>query len=386
MPKKPFNHNLENIPPSGIRAFFDMVLERQDILSLGVGEPDFETPKHISQAGIQSILDGKTCYTSNKGLKELRCALVDYISKKNGIHYDAEDEILITNGASEGLDLVFRAISNLGDEVIVPEPSYVCYSPLLSLCGINVKRIDTTQSNFIPDPHTIEAAITSKTKALVLCSPNNPTGVSIPSETLKALASLAKKHDLWIISDEIYAELNYDKNFESISRYAGKEHCVILNGFSKAFAMTGWRLGFIAGPEDILSRCLKIHQYSALCANTASQFAALEALKEPFNTVKKMKAAYKERRDYIIKCMQELGFSMPYPDGAFYCFVNVEKSGLNGEAFASALLEAENVAVVPGIGFGLGGENYIRICYAYPLESIKKAMLKIKNFIMQLQK
>eukprot|EP01047_Picozoa_sp_COSAG01_P000121 COSAG01_NODE_2_length_63927_cov_1357.611941_6_plen_392_part_00 len=379
-----FSKPLDDLPPSGIRAFFDLVLEKQDIISLGVGEPDFKTPARISKAGIESITSGKTCYTSNKGLKELRLALQGYLKKQNAIDYDAEEEILICNGASEGVDLVFRSLFNPGDEVIVPEPSYVCYTPLLSLCGVDVKRMDTSKTNFIPDPAAIRAQISDKTRAIVLCSPSNPTGVCVPEAVLKEIADIAKAEDLWIISDEIYAELQYENPVKSISHFAGKENSIIISGFSKAFAMTGWRLGYVAGPESVVSRCLKIHQYAALCAPTMAQFAAVEALKEPFRELDKMKAAYNQRRLYIIDQIKDMGFDMPRPTGAFYCFPNVCSTGMTGTEFATQLLKETNVAVVPGEGFGLGGLPHIRICYAYPDKDVKEALKRMGKFVKKL--
>lgn len=382
--KTDFCKELDAIPPSGIREFFELVQNKASIISLGVGEPDFSTPKRIAQAGIDSILKGSTSYTSNQGHPELISSIQNYLKDSQGLTYQ-KNELLITNGASEGIDLVFRALCNRGDEVIVPSPSYVCYTPLLQLCGVNIKTIDTTKTNFIPDPQTIKKCITSKTKALVLCSPNNPTGVCIPTQTLKEIAQLAKQFGFWIISDEIYHELQYEKVIKSIANFNIKDQCVIISGFSKAFAMTGWRLGYMAGPNSLLSRCLKIHQYSALCTPTMAQYAAIEALKKPFKEVEEMKAAYNERRKLMLKTFNKLGFKTPNPTGAFYCFPDISSINMDGESFARKLLEEQEVAVVPGTAFGQLGKNYIRCCYAYPLSHIKEALIRIENFVIKIK-
>lgn len=376
-----FCKSLDQIPPSGIRKFFDYALENPEIISLGVGEPDFPTPKHIAEAGIKSVLDGNTCYSSNKGLSTLRKALSTYLNHQNKVNYNPENEIVITNGASEGIDIVLRALLNPGDAVIVPEPSYVCYSPLVTLCGANVQRINTAPNNFICSAALIKNAITPKTRAIMLCSPNNPTGTCIPKDELIKIAALAKEHELWVISDEIYSELQFDDLHPSITSCGLADQTIVISGFSKAFAMTGWRLGYIAGPERLISKALKIHQYSALCAPTMAQYAAVEALKQPLDDVQDMKKKYNERRLLIIDTFKDLGFAMPRPTGAFYCFPDVSSCGLDGETFANRLLEEEGVAVVPGNGFGLGGVKHIRCCYAYPIETIEKALKKIRHFV-----
>lgn len=377
-----FSKILDSIPPSGIRRFFDLVLDAKDIISLGVGEPDFITPWKIRSAAIHSIEKGQTTYTSNKGLEQTRKCISDYLTKRFKANYDYKEEIILTNGVSEGVDIALRAILNPGDEIILPVPSYVCYSPLIRLSGGIVKTIDTSHTNFIPEPTEIEREITDKTKAIILCSPNNPTGTSIPKEQLKGILEIAKKHNLWILSDEIYAELTYDGPYTSLASLPGaKDHTLLLSGFSKAFAMTGWRLGYLAGPQEFIKRALKIHQYSALCAPITAQTAAITALTSCISDVESMQESYKARRNLCVAKIKEMGLTCAPADGAFYIFIDIRKTGLDSETFALNLLNEKKVAVVPGTAFGKEAEGYIRCCYATNLSDLSEAMNRISDFV-----
>ncbi len=384
--KSDFSHILDTIPPSGIRKFFDLVIGAKDVISLGVGEPDFRTPWAIREDAIFSLEQGKTSYTSNSGLLECREAIVDYLAQRFDAHYDPTTEILLTFGVSEAVDIVLRSILNPGDEVIVPEPSYVCYTPLVQLAGGKVIPLDTTSTQFIPDPDQIARAITPKTKAIILCSPSNPTGRTIPKDTLIQIGKLAQAHDFWIITDEVYAELTYDGPFQSVAALPNlKPSTILLNGFSKAFAMTGWRLGYVCGPPELIARATKIHQYSALCAPITAQYAAIEAVKNCAKDVQAMRDSYKGRRNLFVKRLNEIGLPTALPEGAFYCFPNIRHTGLSSEEFALRLLKEQRVAVVPGYVFGLGGEGHIRCCYATGLEELKEALTRIKKFMKSLQ-
>lgn len=384
--KSIFSKNLDRIPSSGIRKFFDLVLESKDIISLGVGEPDFETPWQIRQTAIKSIEQGYTSYTSNSGLSSLLTEISHYQKNQFNNTYQAASEILITNGVSEGADLVFRSLLNAGDEVILPEPNYVCYSALIQLTGAKVKIVDTTKTQFIPYAEQIEKVITKKTKALVLCSPNNPTGATIPKTELIKLLALAKKYQFWIISDEIYAALSYNQSYTSCASLKdAKNYTILLNGFSKAYAMTGWRIGYICAPNDVISRCLKIHQYSALCSPITAQYAALEALKSGKNQVEAMKKSYLSRRNIMVKRFQKIGLDITLPTGAFYAFPSIKKTKLTSEAFAMALLKNQKVAVVPGTAFGNCAEGYIRCCYATNTNDLIEALDRIETFVKELK-
>ncbi len=377
-----FSNRLEAIPKSGIRAFFDLVMSTKGIISLGVGEPDFNTPWTIREEAIYAIEKGFTTYTSNAGLLELRQEIARYYKKQFGCTYHPETEVLVTNGVSEGVDLVCRALLNDGDEVIVPKPLYVCYDPLIQLAGGRVRSLNTVETQFVPDPKKIEALITPKTKALVLCYPNNPTGMSIPKKTLSAIAKLVKKHQLWVISDEIYGELSYGVPFTSFASLPGmKAHTITLNGFSKSYAMTGWRIGYIAAPESVVSRACKIHQYSALCVATFSQYAAIEALKNGAPDLKKMKSSYEQRRLFFTEAMTKMGLHTALSDGAFYCFSDIRSTGLSSIEFATQLLKQEKVAVVPGDAFGEEGQGYIRSCVATKASDLKIALTRISRFV-----
>lgn len=377
-----FSTRLESIPPSGIRRFFDLVIGAEDIISLGVGEPDFNTPWSIREAAISAIEQGRTTYTSNAGLSELRHAIVGYLTHRFGVSYHPDNECMITNGVSEGADITFRALLNPGDEVILPEPSYVCYAPLVELCGGVIKTVNTSNTGFIPTSESIEACITEKTKAIILCSPNNPTGAVIPKHRLVEIADLAEKYDLWVISDEIYAELTYDSKYTSMAAIKGmQKRCILLNGFSKAFAMTGWRLAYICAPNDVIRRTMKIHQYSALCSPILSQLAGVEALRHALDDVNDMRESFKKRRNFFVKQLNDIGLETSMPGGAFYCFVSITSTGLTSEEFAIKLLEQGKVAVVPGNVFGKGGEGFVRCCYATDINELKEALARIKAFI-----
>ena len=381
-----------NLKPSGIREFFGIAATRKDCISLGVGEPDFSTPSVFSQAGINSIIAGKTQYTANAGLIELRNAISKYTNRFLGIDYNPENEILITVGASEGVDVALRTVVSQGDEVLVPEPCFVCYSPLVSLCGGTPVAIDCKEENdFKLTPEQLENAITSKTKALILSYPNNPTGAVMEKSDLEKLVPIIKKHDLIVISDEIYAELVYDDTkFTSIASIDDmREHTIIVSGFSKYFAMTGWRLGYVCAPKEIVDVMLRIHQYALMCASTSAQYVALEALnasfKDDFEEVRQMRDEYDKRRRYIVNRLRAMGLKCFDPKGAVYVFPSVGSTKMDGEQVAYALLDSKNVAVVPGGAFGRSGTNYIRISYAYSLEVLKHALDLIEEFIKEIR-
>lgn len=388
---KILSEKVKNIKPSGIREFFDIVLENKEAVSLGVGEPDFVTPWSIRNAAIKSIQKGYTQYTSNSGLLELREKIGEYLNKRYNLNYNYKNEIVLTVGASEAIDLALRAIANNGDEIIVPEPSYVSYSPCVIMSGglpIPVKC--EAKEGFKLNAENLEKVITKKTKALILPYPNNPTGGIMDKQSLFEISKVIKKYDLMVISDEIYSELTYTGRHISIASLEDmKERCIVINGFSKSFAMTGWRLGYFAAPEKIASAMLKLHQYVIMCAPTASQYAALEALKEGlddnFSAVEEMKEEYNRRRRFIVNAFNEIGLKCYQPYGAFYVFPDVSSTGLNGEQFARKLLKSKNVAVVPGVSFGDCGNNFIRCSYAYSMKTLDYAMEKISEFVKELK-
>lgn len=379
---KPFNRCLDSVPPSGIRRFFDLVVGASDVISLGVGEPDFVTPWSIREDAIYSLERGRVTYTANGGLLACREAIATYLSSRFHAHYDPSNEIVLTVGVSEAVDLVFRSILNPGDHVIIPEPAYVCYAPLVSLAGGTSTTINTQPTGFLPTVDAIRAAITPSTVAIMLCSPSNPTGRSIPSDLQHAILDLAEQHDLWVISDEVYAELSYDTPFSSLGSF-GRFHdrVILLNGFSKAFAMTGWRLGFVCGHSDLIKRVIKIHQYCALCAPTMAQYAAIEALRSAEKEIKKMRESYLKRRNMVTDCLHQMGLPTVKPEGAFYVFPSIEPTGLDSEEFAMQLLTEEKVAVVPGTAFGKGGEGHIRCCYATSFDDLTEAMTRMARFV-----
>ena len=382
-----------DMKPSGIRKFFEIAATRKDCISLGVGEPDFVTPEKFSRAGINSILEGKTQYTANAGLIQLRRAISEYLDGFIGVHYDPASEIIVTVGASEGLDAAFRAICAPGDEILVPEPCFVCYAPLVSLTGATPVPVRCTIENeFKLDAAALEAAITPRTKAVVVAFPNNPTGGIMEKSDLEKIAPVILKHDLMVFSDEIYGELVYGgAKFTSIASLEGmRERTIVLSGFSKAFAMTGWRLGYICAPRPIMEVVYKIHQYAIMCAPTAAQYAALAALEvsmgDGFLEVSEMREKYDERRRYLVDRLNALGLTCFEPRGAFYAFPCVASTGMDGEQFALALLDAKNVAVVPGSAFGDSGKDFVRISYAYSVDAIKTALDKIEEFLAELKK
>lgn len=380
--KDRFCSKMEEIPPSGIRKFFELCIGHDDIISLGVGEPDFPTPWVIREEAFYHLEKGHTSYTSNWGLIELREEICKYLERYN-LHYDPKTEVLPTIGASEGLDLVLRSILNPGDEIIVCEPCYVSYQPLSALCEAKVIHLDTSSTGFVPTAEQIEAAITPKTKAVMFCSPSNPTGRCIDADELAKIAEVIKKHQIWCLSDEIYCELMYDnRKHVSIGEFPGmKDYAVIFNGFSKSFAMTGWRIGYICAPNELLTLCCKLHAYSNICPPIFSQYAAAEGLRRAWDDVEKMRVSYQQRRNVMFKAFTDMGLKCIEPEGAFYMFVDIRSTGLTSEEFATELIQRFSVAVVPGTCFGGCGEGFIRCCYATDINKIKIAMDKISQFI-----
>ena len=387
--RDPLSKTIVSIQPSGIRKFFDIVSEMKDAITLGVGEPDFDTPWHIRDEGIYSLEKGKTFYTSNAGLKELKIEIDRYLTRRCGVSYDYNSEILVTVGGSEAIDIAMRAMLDPGDEVLIPQPSYVSYEPCCILANGTPVIIELKAENqFRLTAAELEAAITPKTKLLVLPFPNNPTGAIMEKADLEAVAEVVKKHDLYVISDEIYSELTYteDTTHVTIASLPGmKERTILINGFSKAYAMTGWRLGYACGPEVIIKQMTKIHQFAIMCAPTTSQYAAVEALKNGDEDVARMREEYNGRRRYLMHRFKEMGLDCFEPFGAFYVFPCIKEFGMTSDEFATALLNAQKVAVVPGTAFGACGEGFIRISYAYSLDVLRKAMDRIEAFITQLR-
>ena len=376
-----------NIQPSGIRKFFDIVSEMDDAISLGVGEPDFDTPWHIREEGIYALEKGKTFYTSNSGLKELRIEVCNYFKRKLNLDYHYENEVLITVGGSEAIDLGIRAMINPGDEVLVPQPSYVSYVPCVELAhGVPVIIELKEENQFRLTKEELLEKITDKTKILVLPFPNNPTGAILEKEDLEEIAKVCVEKDIMVLSDEIYSELTYNgKPHISIACMPGmKERTIIINGFSKAYAMTGWRLGYAAGPAEIIAQMTKIHQFAIMCAPTNSQYAAVEALKNGDKDIDVMRESYNQRRRYLLHEFKRIGLDCFEPFGAFYMFPSIKKFGMTSDEFATRLLEEEKIAIVPGTAFGDCGEGFLRISYAYSLENLKIALEKIEKFISKL--
>ena len=376
-----------SLKPSGIRKFFDIVSEMPDAISLGVGEPDFDTPWHIREEGIYSLERGKTFYTSNSGLMELRQEICNYLKRRIGVEYQPAGDVIITVGGSEAIDIAMRAMINPGDEVLIPLPSYVSYEPCCILAGGVPVTIELQEKDeFRLKPEQLRAAITDRTKILVLPFPNNPTGGIMEKADLEAIADIIIEKDLFVLSDEIYAELTYGEDHVSIASLPGmKERTIVINGFSKAYAMTGWRLGYAAGPKEIISQMTKIHQYCIMCAPTTSQYAAVEALKNGDEDVARMRESYDGRRRYLLHAMEEMNLKCFEPKGAFYIFPNISRFGLTSEEFATQLLMEEKLAVVPGTAFGDCGEGFIRISYAYSLDNLKEAMGRIQRFVKKLE-
>lgn len=385
--RDPLNKTIVNIQPSGIRKFFDIVSEMKDAISLGVGEPDFDTPWHIRDEGIYSLEKGKTHYTSNAGLKELKIEIDRYLTRRYGLSYDPDDEILITVGGSEAIDIAMRAMLDPTDEVLIPQPSYVSYLPCAVLAGGTPVVIELKAENqFRLTAEELEAAITPKTKLLVLPFPNNPTGAVMERADLEAIAEVILRHDLFVLSDEIYADLTYLENHVSIAGLSGmRERTLVINGFSKSHAMTGWRLGYVCGPKRIIEQMLKIHQYAIMCAPTTSQYAAVAALRDGDADVAGMREEYNGRRRYLLHRFKEMGLSCFEPFGAFYVFPCIREFGMTSEEFATELLNAQKLAVVPGTAFGSCGEGFIRISYAYSLKNLKLAMDRMEAFVGELR-
>lgn len=376
------------LKPSGIRKFFDIVSEMEDALSLGVGEPDFDTPWHIRDEGIYSLEKGRTFYTSNSGLKELREEIAAYMKRKQGVTYDPMKEVLITVGGSEAIDIGLRAVINPGDEVLIPQPSFVSYEPCAIMAGGVPVIIELKAENeFRLTAQELEDAITDKTKILILPFPNNPTGAILEQEDLEEIAAVIRKHDILVMSDEIYSELTYKEKHISIVEMEGmQERTILINGFSKAYAMTGWRLGYACGPVNIIEQMTKLHQFAIMCAPTTSQYAAVEALKNGDDDVKEMRTAYNQRRRYLMHAFKEMGLSCFEPFGAFYVFPCIKEFGMTSEEFAERFLKEEKVAVVPGTAFGDCGEGFLRISYAYSLENLKIAIGRLADFVERLRK
>ena len=385
--RNPLSERIVKIEPSGIRKFFDVVNEMEDAISLGVGEPDFDTPWHIRDEGIYSLEKGRTFYTSNAGLKELKIEIAAYLNRRYNVDYDYNHEIIVTVGGSEAIDIAMRAMLDPGDEVLIPQPSYVSYEPCAILANGVPVIIELQEKNeFRLTAEELEAAITPKTKLLVLPFPNNPTGAVMERKDLEAVAEVVKKHDIYVLSDEIYSELTYLEHHVSIASLPGmKERTILINGFSKSHAMTGWRLGYACGPRLILDQMLKIHQFAIMCAPTTSQYAAVDALRNGDEDVANMREQYDGRRRFLMHRFQEMGLKCFEPFGAFYVFPSIREFGMTSEEFATRLLEEEKVAVVPGTAFGACGEGFLRISYAYSLENLKVALDRIEHFISRLR-
>ena len=385
--RNPLSDKVVTIKPSGIRKFFDIVSEMEDAISLGVGEPDFDTPWHIRDEGIYSLEKGRTFYTSNSGLKDLKIEICNYLERRIGVKYHYQDEVLVTVGGSEAIDIALRAMINPGEEVLIPQPSYVSYEPCAVLTDavpviINLKA----ENEFRLTAQELRDAITDKTKVLILPFPNNPTGAIMERKDLEEIAEVIIENDIFVISDEIYSELTYKGDHVSITCIPGmQERTVLINGFSKAYAMTGWRLGYACGPKEIIAQMTKIHQFAIMCAPTTSQYAAVEALKNGDEDVKQMREAYNQRRRYLMHAFKEMGLECFEPYGAFYVFPCIKEFGMTSEEFATRFLEEEKVAVVPGTAFGDSGEGFLRISYAYSMENLKLAIGKLNHFISRLR-
>ena len=381
------NKTLEQLKPSGIRRFFDIASEMEDVISLSIGEPDFSTPWHIREEGIRSLEGGKTWYSPNAGLLKLRESIARYVERHNGISYDPKDEILVTVGGSEAIDLGLRALVNPGDEVLIPEPCFVCYLPLVEMAGgVPVSIVTRAEDAFRLTPQSLRAAVTPRTRLLILPYPNNPTGGVMRREHLEAIAEVIKETGLFVLSDEIYGALTYgDRPHVSLASLPGmQERTMLINGFSKAFAMTGWRLGYACGPRALMKQVVKLHQYALMCAPTTAQYAAIEAMDNGDEDVENMRAEYDIRRRYIVDRLNRLGLPCFEPEGAFYVFPSVASTGLTSEEFCRKLLMEKHVAVVPGPAFGDCGEGYVRISYCYSLKHIKEAMNRLEEFLQEL--
>jgi aminotransferase len=380
-------NKIKGIKPSGIRKLFDIASEMPDALSLGVGEPDFETPWHIRDEGIYALQKGRTFYTGNAGLPELREAICGYVKKKYGLVYDPKSEVIVTVGGSEAIDLAFRATLNPGDEVVYPEPCFVSYAPCVLLAdGVPVTIPLSSDTNFKLTAEKLESALTPKTKALLMSYPNNPTGAIMEKKDLEPIAEVVKKHDLLVITDEIYCELTYKGTHASIASLPGmQERTILINGFSKTYAMTGWRLGYALAPAEIMQYMVKIHQFGIMSAPTISQYAAIDAIRNSDQDIEQMRDSYDQRRRYLMAAFREMGLPCFEPFGAFYVFPDISEFGMTSEEFCTKLLQAEKVAVVPGSAFGDCGDKYVRISYAYSLDELREAMKRLARFIKKLR-
>ena len=384
--RNPLSDTIVNIPPSGIRKFFDVVSEMKGAISLGVGEPDFDTPWHIREEGIYSLEKGRTFYTSNSGLKELRQEICHYLKRRQRLEYDPNTEVMVTVGGSEAIDIALRAMLNPGDEVLIPQPSYVSYTPCCVLAdGVPVPIELEEKDRFRLTPEKLLEKITPKTKILVLPFPNNPTGAIMTKEDLAPIVDIIIEKDLFVISDEIYSELTYGTDHVTIAAFPGmKDRTILINGFSKSYAMTGWRLGYAAAPHRILEQMLKIHQFAIMCAPTTSQYAAVSALRDGDNDVQMMREAYDQRRRFVLHAFKEMGLDCFEPEGAFYAFPSIKRFGMTSDEFATRFLREEKVAVVPGTAFGASGEGFLRVSYAYSLKNLKEALGRMANFVKRL--
>ena len=385
--EKLMNRTLQELKPSGIRKFFDIAAEMDEVISLSVGEPDFSTPWHIRQEGIHTLEKGKTWYSANAGMIELRQAIADHIRQESGVSYDPKTEILVTVGGSEAIDLTFRALVAPGDEVLIPEPSFVCYDPLTRMAGgVPVPLVTRAEDRFRLTPEALQAAITPKTKLLVLPFPNNPTGAIMPREELEKIAAVLRGTDIMVLSDEIYGVLTYGREHTSITQIEGmQERTVLVNGFSKTYAMTGWRLGYACGPAPVMKMLTKLHQFGIMCAPTTAQYAAIEAMRNGAEDVVTMRREYDMRRRFIVDGLRKLGLDCFEPEGAFYVFPSIQSTGLTSDEFCRRLLEEKHVAVVPGNAFGACGEGYVRISYCYSLKHITEALRRMGEFLQELK-
>ena len=379
--------SIRSVKPSGIRRFFDIVNEMDDVISLSVGEPDFQTPWHVREAGIRSLEKGRTWYTPNRGFKELRQEITNFYKRKYDLEYDPMTEVVVTVGGSEAIDIAIRCMAGAGDEVLIPEPSFVCYEPLTVMAGATPVIIETrAEDNFRLTAEQLEEKITERTKLLILPYPNNPTGAIMEREDLEAIAEVVKKHDLMVLSDEIYSELTYNgKKHISVASLDGmRERTVVINGFSKAYAMTGWRLGYALGPAEIIEMVTKLHQFCIMSAPTTAQYAAIEALRNGDEDIEKMRDEYDMRRRLVVGSLNEMGLETFTPEGAFYAFPCIRSTGLSSEDFCTRLLRSKHVALVPGSAFGESGEGYVRLSYSYSIKHLKEALKLIKEFITEL--
>lgn len=385
---KLLSDKVQVMKPSGIRKFFDMLGEMKDVIGLTVGQPDFPTPYHISNAAVESITKNKTYYTSNSGLPELRKGIADYLDRRYGLSYDPMHEVIVTVGGSEAIDMALRAIVNPGDEVIVPEPCFVCYSPLIEIMGgVAVPLYTEVKDCFKVTPEKLEPLLTNKTKAIILSYPNNPTGAIMTKEDLAKIVPYFLERDIVVLSDEIYSELTYGIEHTSIASFEGmRERTIVVNGFSKAYAMTGWRLGYVAAPEPLTREILKLHQYGIMCASTASQFAGVEAINNGDADIKMMKEQYDFRRTYVVKRLHDMGVECFLPEGAFYVFPRIDNFGMSSEEFCQRMLDEKRVAIVPGSAFGSGSEGFARISYAYSIEHLTEALDRMEEFIKDIKK